>query len=260
MKKTCLIFLLGLFQLGAFAQEADPEFETDRPTRSEASSVVPRGYYQLETGFQYQKRKAGGLEKKQWLYPQALLRIGVLQGAELRVEGTYRREEYRRAEALQQQNKGLSTVRVGTKVRVVEARGAVPEVAVLGMLELPWAKDSFEPRHVAPAAKLLFTSKLTDKLKVQYNAGFRRQQEEGEMENQLQYAVSLNGKLTDQLTVFAEFFGDKPKGSPAENQLDAGLEWRVLPNLQLDAIVGTGVSSQAPELFVGGGVSVRLPR
>jgi hypothetical protein len=84
--------------------------------------------------------------------------------------------------------------------------------------------------------------------------------EEGDMENKLQYSASLNPKLSDKFTVFAEFFGDKPKGSSAENQIDGGILSMVLPYLQIDAIVGTGVSSQAPELFLGGGLSVRLPR
>jgi hypothetical protein len=58
MKK--LLLLLSLFPLhwGAFAQQtesADPEFETDRPTFTQSPSVVPRAFYQQETGFQYQK-------------------------------------------------------------------------------------------------------------------------------------------------------------------------------------------------------------
>ncbi|WP_210485786.1 transporter [Rufibacter aurantiacus] len=260
MKKTLLIALFALCHLGAWAQESDPEFETDRPTRTEAASLVPRGFFQLETGFQYLKQKQEGIENKQWLYPQALLRVGVLKAAEFRVEATYRREDYRMGESLVAQEKGLSTVRVGTKVNVVEAQGAVPQVTVLGMLELPLGKDAFEPEKVAPEVLLLFSNELTDKIKLQYNAGFQREREEDHMENKLEYSATLSGKLSDKFTVGVEFFSEKPKGSHAENQIDGSIQFLVLPNLQLDAIVGTGVSSHAPELFAGGGLSIRLPR
>ncbi|WP_207431458.1 transporter [Sabulibacter ruber] len=260
MKKLVLLFSLGLLQFGAYAQESEPEFETDRPSFTEASSVVPRGYYQLETGFQYQKKKVDGFERKQWLYPQALLRIGVLKSAELRLEATFRQDDYRSGESLVQHHEGLSTVRVGTKIKVLDSQGAWPEMSLLGMLETPWGRDAFEPRQVVPEVMLLFTNKITEKVKFQYNAGFRRQKEEGEMENQLEYSATLTGKLSQKFMLFAEFFGDKPKGSPAENQIDGGIQFMVLPNLQLDAVVGTGVSSHAPEMFAGGGISVRLPR
>ncbi|ALJ00140.1 hypothetical protein DC20_15630 [Rufibacter tibetensis] len=249
-----------MIQFSALAQETDPEFETDRPTLTEASSTVPRGFFQLETGFQYQKRTLDGLENKQWLYPQALLRIGVFKAAELRLEATFRREDYRVGDALLQRDRGLSTVRVGTKINILEAEGAVPEVSVLAMLEVPWGADAFEPRRVAPEAMLLFTNELSEKVKLQYNAGFRREPDEGEMENKLQFSLALSGKLSDKVTLSAEFFGEKPKGSPAENVIDGSIQFLVLPYVQLDAIVGTGVSSQAPELFVGGGLSFRLPR
>ncbi|GAB2541732.1 transporter [Rufibacter soli] len=263
MKKTILLLVFGLWQVAALAQEttsSNPEFETDRADRTDASSLVPRGYFQLETGFQFLKSKQEGLENRQWLYPQALFRTGILKAAELRLEATYRTEEYRAGKALLQQDKGLSTVRVGTKVKAIGSQGARPEVSVLAMLELPLAKDAFEPSKVAPEIKLLFTNNLTDKWRLQYNAGFRREPEEGEMENKVLFSASLGGKLSEKLTLFAEFAGEKPKGSSTENVVDTGFQYLLLPNLQLDAIVGKGVSSQAPDLFMGGGLSVRLPK
>ncbi|RNI23008.1 transporter [Rufibacter latericius] len=261
MKKTLLLSFFAFFHLRAFAQqETLLEFETDRPTKTEASSVVPRGYFQLETGFQYQRLKHESLEDKQWLYPQALLRIGLLPAAEFRVEATYRQETNQISENLFRENKGLSTLRVGTKVNVLESQGVLPTVSVLAMLELPWEADAFKPNKVAPEVMLLLTNGLSEKVKLQYNAGFQRQREDEEMENKLQYSAALCGKLSEKVTVAAEFFGEKPNHSHAENQIDGSIQFLLLPNLQVDAIVGTGVSSHAPDLFTGGGLSFRLPR
>ncbi|AKQ46039.1 hypothetical protein TH63_10940 [Rufibacter radiotolerans] len=263
MKKTILLLYIGFLPLAALAQETsstDPEFETDRADRTDASSLVPRGYFQLETGFQFMRNKQEGLEDRQWLYPQALFRTGIFKAAEFRLEATYRTEESRLGEALLRQDKGLSTVRVGTKVKAIGSQGARPEVSVMAMLELPLAKDAFEPENVAPELKLLFTNSLSDKWKLQYNAGFRREPEDGEMENKVLFSASLGGKLSEKLSLFAEFAGEKPKDGSVKNVVDTGFQYLLLPNLQLDAIVGKGVSSQAPDLFVGGGLSVRLPR
>jgi hypothetical protein len=188
------------------------------------------------------------------------LRVGILKFAELRLEATYRREDSRTEENILQQEKGLSTVRVGTKVHLAEAQGALPEMSLLAMLELPWGAAAFAPHKVAPEVMLLFSNELTDKLTLQYNAGFQRQMGDASLENQLQYSATFSEKVSEKLTLAAEFFGEKPKGSHAENQIDGSIQYLVLPNLQLDAIIGTDVSAHAHDMFVGGGISLRLPR
>ncbi|MBA9076240.1 transporter [Rufibacter quisquiliarum] len=261
MKKIILLAVLSsLFSFGAFAQEAAPGFETDRPNRTEASTWVARGYLQLETGYQYEKKRQSGTEQRSCLYPQALLRVGLLKSAELRLEATYRQEDQRMAEQPEEQEKGLSTVRVGTKVNVVAPKGAVPEISVLAMAELPLGHGSFKPRHLAPDLKLLFTNDLSKKVKLQYNTGFRREKEENTMLDQFQYSASLSWKISEKLSVFDEFFGDKVPGHHAQNYLDGGVQYLLLPSLQIDALVGTDLSAHAAEVFVGGGLSVRLPK
>ncbi|MFA1773568.1 transporter [Rufibacter glacialis] len=263
MKKPLLLLSICFLSFKAVSQQAQqntPEFETDRPTATESSRVVPIGLYQVETGFKYQKQKQAGIEKKEWLYPQALVRMGALEWAEIRVEATFRRETYREGDALLQMQEGLSMVRVGTKVNLLTPQGARPEISVLAMLELPWGEDAFEPEQVAPELMLLFSNDLSEKINLQYNAGFQREQEEGEMENKLQFSAALSGKVSEKIILGAEFFGEKAQGSAVQNQIDASIQFLLLPNVQLDAIVGTGVSSQAPDFFAGGGVSFRLPR
>jgi hypothetical protein len=100
-----------------------------------------------------------------------LLRVGISPKAELRLEATYRREDDRTGDRLLQQDKGLSTVRAGTKLNFTESQGAWPEVSLLAMAELPLGEDAFEPRKVAPQALVLFTNKISEKVQLQYNAG-----------------------------------------------------------------------------------------
>ena len=261
MNKTLLLFFFLVLQFTSWAQEtAYPEFETDRPDRTETASIVPGGFYQLETGFQYQKNRQDGAEKRELLYPQALLRIDILKKAELRLEGTFRRNDFLVQRQLRDRNRGLSNVRVGTKINLWEESGLLPMFSVMAMVELPWGVTAYKTDKVAPEIRLLFSNQITQKLKLEYNLGYRREKEEGDMESKIQYAVSLSREVSDKLSLFAEFFGDKPKGSRGENQVDGGIQYKLLPNLQVDVIAGTRVSSEAPEMFLGGGLSFRLPR
>lgn len=189
-----------------------------------------------------------------------MFRIGISEKAELRLEGTYRRQDTRVGDVLAQQNKGLSTVRVGSKVNFLQENGVLPEVSLIGMVELPWGADSFEPEKVAPELRFLFTHTLSPKLTFQYNLGYRRQKEDGNMENKLQYTAALSSKLNDKVAVFAEFFGDKVKGQHPQHQVDGGIQLMLLPNLQFDAVAGLGISAEAPEMFLGTGLSLRLPQ
>ncbi|QHL87020.1 hypothetical protein GU926_06050 [Nibribacter ruber] len=260
MKKASLLLFFLLVQLTVFAQEAaEQEFETDRPSKTEASSLVPNGYFQLETGAQFERNEYGDLVGKEWLYPQALVRVGISSIVEFRAEGTFRRQQTWSGDQLAYQRKGLSTVRVGSKVNVLQEKGLVPELSLLLMLELPLGKEGYKPENVAPEFKLLLSNHLTDRIQLQYNVGYRKEPEYGEMEEKIQYSATLSGKLTDRISLFGEYFGEKTNTN-SENNIDGGLQFLILPNLQIDAIIGTNLSLDVPNFFTGVGLSLRLPQ
>ena len=68
--------------------------------------------------------------------------------------------------------------------------------------------------------------------------------------------------LTDRLGTFLEIFGDRQvTGAIASSaSVDGGLTLLLTDALQLDVAVGRGLRGPTDDLFVGTGLSFRLPR
>jgi len=72
----------------------------------------------------------------------------------------------------------------------------------------------------------------------------------------------LGYSLTDRLGAFVELFGDVPMSAPGTpaTSFDGGFTYLVSENFQLDALAGVGLSDDAPDWFVGAGVTYRWPQ
>jgi hypothetical protein len=274
MKKNIFLALLAaLLPVALLAQtpqpDNEPELDADRPGVTQSPTVVPRSSWQVEAGLQYKKEELPDFKLKELLYPEVLLRFGVLEWAELRL-GTAYKQERRDWEGggavLTNRSSGLENLQLGAKVNLFEGRGAVPEIGLLANLVLPVGKEEFRPPHAAPEGRLLFNSKLSEKFELQYNAGYRKYKDQEEYRGEAIYSVAGNLKLTDDFTLFGEFYGFKAKGETADNTVNTGLLIQLQPNLQWDLIIGTvlsdlGLESKSePAVFAGTGLSWRIPR
>ena len=76
------------------------------------------------------------------------------------------------------------------------------------------------------------------------------------------YSLVLGVRLTDRLGTFLELFGDQQTtGTSATSaSVDGGLTWLVTDIVQVDVSVGRGLWGPADDVFVGTGLSFRLPR
>ena len=260
-----IMMLLLVMPLSLFAQESESEeFDSDRPSRAQGTIIVPTATVQIESGFEFQKDETSFTDKKEYLYPTTLVRIGILKNAELRINADYKKEKNQvmngSAGDTKEVTEGFTEVQVGTKVKLYEGDGLIPQIGILGQVTLPVGNESLRPPHAAPEGRLLFTSKFSEKFDLQYNVGYSKQKEEEEFRGETLYAVTGNLKLTDKLTYFAEVFGQKPKADKAEHGVDTGFLLKLLPNLQLDVIGAYGLNEEAPDYFAGGGVTWRIPR
>jgi hypothetical protein len=265
MRKAFLLVLLtGLAPAWLRAQSQEPELNTDRPSFTQSPTVVPRGTLQIEAGLQYQQSKSDQFKTKEYLYPEALFRVGLLDWAELRLHTDYKKEHQHPlgvgTEPAEPDERGFEQVQLGAKLHLYDGKGAIPAIGFLGNVTLPVGPEEFRPPHAAPEGWLLFENKLSEKVELEYNAGYRKRKDQEEYRGEAIYSVSGNVELTDKLTVFGEFFGLKPKAAAAENTVDAGLMLLLRPNLQWDLIGGAGVSQEAPQWFAGTGLTWRIPR
>lgn len=269
MKKSifvCLLVLITPWYVAAQDKQGGKaeELESDRPTRTQSPKpkVVPRGAIQLEVGYEYNKDQNKSTRTKEVLYPNTLIRVGVLEKAELRINADYQKEITKTlgTTGATDRQRGFSNVQLGAKINIFEGKGVMPGIGFLGSITLPVGNEALRPPHIAPEALLLFNNKISDRVEVQYNAGYRKRQEQGAYQGEAVYSIASTLKLTDNIQYQLEFFGQKAKGATAENLLDTALLLKVLPNLQLDVIAGLGLNKSSPDYFAGGGVTCRLPR
>ncbi len=250
--RALLLGAAALAGTGA-ASAQTPELVTDRPDRTESATVVPRGLFQVETGYVFARE--GGVDDH--AAPGTLFRIGLGGRAELRlghagiVGGAGGR--------------GAGDSELGAKINLIpRADGWRPELALLGGLSLPTGDRGFSSDGADPSFLVAFAHELLPRLSLGYNAGaaWESSADQPDRDAFIVYSLALGVGLTDRLGTFLELFGDRQvTGAIASSaSVDGGLTLLLTDVLQLDVSVGRGLHGPADDLFVGTGLSFRLPR
>jgi hypothetical protein len=239
-----------------------PEMITDRPDITESTSIVPRGWAQLETGGVL-TRETGA--SKLLAGPATLARIGVASRVELRLAwlGILHRDADGDLEGpcAECDVTAAADGAASIKLLLAERAGAMPDVALLPAVTLPVGEKPFSTGRVDPALKLLLAGDLARRLEWGANLGaawLSGGEEDDGRRRLLSWSLSLGMDLGGPAGAFLEYFAEDPDGEPAGHLLDAGLTWGLSPEAQLDASGGAGLDSGAPDWFVGAGVSVRF--
>lgn len=236
---------------GANAQP--PEMVTDRPDQTESATVVPRGLFQVETGYLF--TRDGGVDAH--AAPGTLFRIGLGGRTELRLghAGLVGRPDGR----------GAGDSAIGAKVNLVpRADDRRPEIALLGALSLPTGTPGFSSGGADAAFLAAFAHALGPRLSLGWNAGaaWESSPDQPGRDAFLVYSLAFGVGLTDRLGVFLETFGDRRIGGAASTAaaVDAGLTLLLTDVLQFDVSAGRGLQGPADDMFVGTGLSFRWPR
>ena len=236
---------------GARAQA--PPLVTDRPDRTESAAVVPRGLFQVETGYLF--TRDGGVDGH--AAPGTLLRIGLGGRTELRLGHA--------GIAGGESGRGAGDSEIGAKVDLVSrADGGRTGFALLGGLSLPTGDHRFSSGGADPTFLAAFAHELRPGLSLGYNAGaaWRSSADRTGRDAFIACSLVLGAGLTDRLGTFVEVFGDRQvDGATAFSaSADAGLTLLLTDVLQLDLSAGRGLRGPADDRFVGAGLSFRWPR
>lgn len=242
-----IALVAGIWASGALAEE----LVTDRPDATESSSVVQPGYIQAELGWVYSE--SGDIRTHE--LPQTLMRIGVVDRVELRLGWN----GYIDANSSDGAD-GAGDGELGTKIYLAEENGILPESALLAGISLPWGDEQLSSDEVDPGFRFAFSHTLSDALSLGYNLGAEWATEDDSTLGTFVYTIALGVGLSDSWGAYVELFGDVGLSAPSTaHSFDGGLTYLVRDNLQLDALVGVGLSDHADDWFVGAGVSYRFP-
>ncbi len=256
-----LIIFCNLFFIHVSAQHTDTTFGpliTDRPDATEAPTVVPKGYLQIETGAFYEDVGDDTFTQETTTFNTTLLRYGLLDNLELRVGWDF--AETKSASngiELPDLESGLSPLLLGAKIGITEEKGILPEIGIIGHLFLPFtaAKD-FKPETTGVDFRFSFTHTLSEKSSLSYNLGAEWGNDSPEAA--YIYTIAYGYSITDALGMYAELYGDFPEDNKANHLWDAGLTYLLNNNIQLDATVGSGIT-KGQNLLLSAGISFRLP-
>ena len=253
--------------LRSIALGDEPPLITDRPDQTESAFTVPSRLFQVEAGWGYGERREEGAEVTFQGFPQALLRIGLNDRFELRL-GVPGFEIDRTDTATDKTTtRGLIDATLGFKTVIAEEKGALPQTAFLGTLVVPSGDEEFSSDRFEPSFRFLFSNTLSPRLSLGYNLGvlwLTEPDEEGNPDtlSVFDWTVALGISANEKLGVFVEAFGLAPIDAETRTitSFDTGLTYLLTPRLQLDASIGAGLSSAAPDWTVGLGISFRFPR
>jgi len=263
--------LVGLihFPDSSSCQGEIPDLVTDRPDQTESSVVVPPGYFQLEMGWTHSENDDDGEDFESDTLPEALLRIGISPGWELRLGAPVHNWEDIDFDdgSPSSDEEGWGDMDVGVKKYLWAECGMCPEAAILAHLSIPTGEGGFSSERADPSFRLSLSHTLSDRLSVGYNLGAAWETVEDSLGDRdtgsvFQYTTAVGYSVTDRLGMYVELFGDIPMsadGTPA-NSFNGGFTYLVSDNFQLDVLSGVGLSDAADDWFVGAGVSYRWPR
>ncbi|HEX2535201.1 MAG TPA: transporter [Chitinophagaceae bacterium] len=240
--------LLGGFLVMTMGVRAQNRLESDRPGETMGPRLVQQGTLQLEAGVQ--KSQGGG--EKRYLHPESTLRLGMLPWLELRAQADVETERSPGGS-----RHGLKPLEIGLKTQILEGAGQTLSVSLLTMAGIPnIASPDRRVPHVAPEVRLLAQNKPLRQVELDYNLGVEWEGDGSTPE--WMYAFSPHVELSKQWQLFTEAFGFFRKGEKPRHQVDAGFEFDPAPNIRLDFTAGKGLSSGAPDYFLGVGITIRF--
>jgi len=245
--KSYLIILLSFISLSIFAQENEiPELIGDRPDQTESAFIVPKGYFQFEDGFLFENETS---EIQNISYSSMLLRYGLFENFELRFATEYNKT----------QNTGLDDISgffpfaIGAKIHVNKEKGWIPQIAFLGHINIAktGAQEFLQDYHSVQMA-LTFNHTITDSWSIGYSLGV-------EFPSDVDYSIGtytlVSGfAISEKVGAFIEAYGDFSKHMYADNKINGGVTYLLLPNLQLDFAGGFGLSEYSADNYWGVGL------
>ncbi len=254
---------------GLEAAPLDEPLVGDRPDFTESPYAVPRGRFQLESGYTFTFDREDGERAKAHTFPEFLLRVGLAEGLELRLgwEGwtfsetlSRERNDVGRTVSRNPHRRDGADMIVGFKYELLEEDGWIPDFGVIGELSLPTGGVQATSGDVDPAVKWLWAYSLTDQLSVAGNVNLAAPTGENGRFFQAGASLSFAYALTDRLGTYAEYFGLYPndRDSDAAHALNGGFTYLITPNLQFDVRAGFGLNEEADDFFVGTGFVIRM--
>ncbi len=227
---------------------------TDRPTFSVGPGTIAKGHVQFETGYTFSYEDAHP-DVHTHTFPESLLRIGLIENVELRVEWpnlTYLDNGTN--------VDGFRDLGLGFKGQVFQQQGFRPRLSFAGRLSIPTGDEAVSSDQLDPELRTILTYAFNERVGLFGNMNIAGPSSQGTRFVQVSSSLGLSAALRDHLSGFVEYFGLYPRdvASGSANFLQTGLIYHLTYNLQIDARIGSGLTHGTDDFLTGAGISWRF--
>ncbi len=244
---------------------------TDRPGFSDSAALVPRGRFQIESGYTFTYDRESSRRVYDHQFPELLFRTGLHECLELRVGWT----GASLTETLDQittpagrrisktdHNDGWRDMSLGLKAPIIRDCEGLPNVSAIFTIGLPTGNPSKSTRDVSYELKFPMNYAITNELTI-YGSVLTRILNDVEGDGHFcQQAATLAAgyRVMDDLTLYLEYFGVYPatKNSDCSHVLSAGPIIHLADNISLDMRAGLGLNEEAPDFQASIGFGIRF--
>ena len=248
-----LILVSAALQLQAQSQPPDPStsnpITTDRPSFTASSIVVPVGSLQFENGFlETTAQSQTGFD-----FPETLVRFGILAKTELRFTAPDYYDNYNTGLGF---GSGFGDLLLGFKQQLGPSGGF--DVSLIGSVSLPTGANILSSHGYDPQLQLPWSRQISKNWTMAGMLGLLWPTQGPSRNLNGQTTFLFDRQLTKPWDAFIEYAGMFPQRGGPQQILHLGTSYKITPQQQLDFHFGFGLSSAAPNHFIGFGYSFRF--
>lgn len=243
-------------------EEVEGTIETDRPDFTAADTLVPKGWAQLESGYQFTYTQSGERVKNQYSAPQLNLRLGLTEWVELRTlwsgfQTTAERNEITGARHLEST---LFNLQTGFKWKISDEGGWIPQSALITTLFLPTSGHPGEDK-VSPMIDFIYGWQIAEKLRLCGSTGMIFADHGDVHKTEFYQSLVCEQTWTESFSTYFEWYAtqnDSYYRLASGHNMDGGFTFRPRKNIQFDWRAGFPVGSADDSFFTGVGFSARF--
>ncbi len=250
MRRNVLSVVLVVFF--GFVAGYSQDLVTDRPDFTESATAVPKGSWQFEFGYTFDKDNDINLTTH--TLGELLIRFSLVEKLEFRVGiNSYAISEFDGPVNLTA--KGLEDLQLGIKWALIQDK-----VAVLISTTVPTGATAFRSSKLQPGITLSLAKDISEKVGIGVNLGVSGLYEEDVKITEFSASAALGISLTEKLGLFIEYYGlyyGEENGEDT-HYFDAGFTYLVNPMFQLDIRAGKKLNKGESAYFIGLGAVFRI--
>ena len=256
--------------LPAWAQQGasgDEPLKTDRPDFVETSEVVGKGRVQLETSLLVERERSSEERQRTYSMP-TMLRVGVSEALELRIESDGRIVQHTRDKASGERTTraGYADSSLGVLWHVQDGEGKRPSVGVLLDATLPTGSNSLRGKGVRPSLRMVGEWELPGEMELGVMPGIAVEHEEENERNTPRhgyglFGISLDKAFSERLHGLVELSLPRiahVRHGGTQASVDVGATYLLSKDCQLDTLFSRGLNHRTPYASWTVGLSFRL--